>query len=81
MNWFTGLLVYGVLWWLIFLLALPVGVKSQDESEESTVPGTPGSAPEKPQLLQKIVATTVIAAVAWGLIYLVISQGWISIRG
>jgi len=80
MNWFTGLLVYAVVWWLVFFMVLPVGVKSQQESDEDVVPGTHASAPQKPDLVKKLVATTLLAAAVWGLVYLVIAQGWIGIR-
>lgn len=81
MGWVTGLLVYGVIWWLVFFMALPVGVKSQDESGEPTVPGTPGSAPVRPHLWRKAAATTVIAALLWALVYLAVTQGWVKLAG
>jgi len=80
MGWVTGLLVYGVLWWLIFFMTLPVGVKSQEE-DNSVVPGTTESAPVKPHLWRKAAATSVIAALLWGLVYLAVTQGWVSLRG
>jgi len=80
MGWVTGLLVYGVLWWLIFFMTLPVGVKSQGE-DNSVVPGTHSSAPVKPYLWRKAAATSVIAAVLWALVYLAVSRGWLSLSG
>lgn len=82
MGWVTGVLVYGVLWWLVFFMTLPVGVKSQDEDDkESVVPGTHASAPVKPHLWRKAAATSVIAAALWALVYLAVTQGWVSLRG
>lgn len=79
MGWVTGILVYGVLWWLVFFMALPVGVKSQDE-DETVVPGTHSSAPVKPHLWRKAAATSVIAALLWALVYLAVTQGWVSLQ-
>jgi len=79
MGWVTALLVYGVIWWLVFFMALPVGVKSQEESDEPTVPGTHASAPEQPNLWKKAAATTVIAALLWGVVYLAVTQEWIAL--
>ena len=46
----------------------------------SPEPGHESGAPERPMLLKKFLATTLIAAVVWGVIYVVIDQGWISFR-
>ncbi|GEQ96706.1 hypothetical protein JCM17844_03430 [Iodidimonas gelatinilytica] len=72
----TGLLVYLVLWWLIFFMVLPWGVQSQEESNEDVVPGTPESAPIKPMIWRKVAATSVIAALLWGVFYLAITLDW-----
>lgn len=81
MGWVTGLLVYGVIWWLVFFMTLPVGVRSQDESDVDIVPGTHSSAPVSPAIWRKALATTVIALAVWGLFYLAVTQGWLDIKG
>jgi len=77
MNWFTGVLVYCMVWVVVLLTVLPWGVRPSDAPEAGHEPG----APERPLLLRKFIITTLIAAVVWGAIYLVIDRGWISFRG
>jgi Predicted secreted protein len=57
----SGIIVYIMLWWIVFYMALPFGVKQHT----SSVQGLQEGAPEKPYLLIKIIATTLIAAIAW----------------
>ncbi len=68
----TGLMVYIVVWWLIWFMALPIGVVTQEEAGEDIVPGTVKSAPQKPRLRLKAIGTTVVAALVWGVIYYLI---------
>ncbi len=79
MGWVTGVLVYAVLWWLVFMMALPVGVRAQNESEEGVVLGTPESAPVKPHIWRKVGATTLIAAVVWLILYKLITGGYLAV--
>jgi predicted secreted protein len=76
MNWFTGVLVYCMIWVVVLLTVLPWGVRPPDAPGAGHEPG----APERPMLLKKFIVTTLIAAALWGVIYLVIDQGWISFR-
>jgi predicted secreted protein len=76
MNWFTGVLVYCMVWVVVLLTVLPWGVRPPDAPGAGHEPG----APERPMLVKKFVVTTLIAAAVWGVIYLVIDQGWISFR-
>lgn len=70
--------LYFVIWWTVLFAVLPLGVRSQYEEGEVT-PGTEGAAPHEPMLLRKVVITTVVAAVVFGLVDLVIMQGWITL--
>ena len=76
MNWFTGVLVYCMIWVVVLLTVLPWGVRPPDAPGAGHEPG----APERPLLLRKFLVTTLIAAALWSVIYLVIDQGWISFR-
>ncbi len=67
MTWFTGLMVYLVLWWLVFFAVLPFGVRVPDEVEQ----GHATSAPARPRLWLKAGITTLIAAVLWA------GAGWL----
>jgi predicted secreted protein len=72
----TGIAVYIVVWWIVLFAVLPWGVRPP----ETLVPGQADSAPENPRLLMKAGVTTLIAAVIWLAIYLVVRSGWISFR-
>lgn len=56
-------LVFVVVWWVVIFAILPIGVKSVGESGESQPHGVDEGAPARPQLLKKILLTTVISAV------------------
>ena len=76
MNWFTGILVYVIVWWLVLFTVLPWGVKRAETTEVGHADG----APEKPMMWRKAAITSIIAAAIWGLIYLAIENGWVSFR-
>ena len=74
MDFVSGLVVYVLLWWWVFLMSLPFGVRLLAEPEQ----GHATSAPVRPMLLHKMAASTVIAGGLFVLIYLVIDSGVIS---
>ena len=53
MNWFTGLMVYVIVWWLIWFMMLPIGVKVPETVEKGHAP----SAPSNPKLGIKFATT------------------------
>ena len=76
MNWFTGTMVYVILWWLIWFTLLPVGVRVPDKVEQ----GHADSAPANPRLWTKALVATLIAGVIWAGVYYAIQSDWISFR-
>jgi|EndMetStandDraft_2_1072991.scaffolds.fasta_scaffold803664_1 predicted secreted protein len=76
MHWASGILVFVVLWWLVIFAVLPWGVRIPDKAE----PGHADSAPVKPMLGRKVLATTAITAVLWLIVYLVVQSDWLSFR-
>lgn len=78
MSLWTGLAVYFVLWWTVIFAILPFGVRSI--SDDDVARGHMAGAPRKPRLLFKIVVTSVVAAVIWGVIFLIAESGWVSFR-
>ena len=60
MNVVTIILVFVVAWWLVFFMALPWGMK-KNTSDDPSVNAI--GAPNRPLLLKKVLATTVIAAI------------------
>ena len=76
MHWASGILVFVVLWWLVIFAVLPWGVRIPENPE----PGHATSAPEKPMLGRKVLATTAITAVLWVVVYLIVQSDWFSFR-
>lgn len=68
MNWFTGVVVYLLSWWICIFLVLPWGLKHEDIPEE----GHAGGAPINPQLKKKFLINTVLAAIVTGIIFALI---------
>ncbi|MFC5418380.1 DUF1467 family protein [Bosea eneae] len=68
-----GLAVYFVIWWTVLFVTLPFGVRSQAESG-SVETGTDPGAPVLPGLAKKAVATTVIAAIVFGIVWYIWTQ-------
>jgi predicted secreted protein len=62
MGWVSGIVVYILIWWVALFAVLPWGARRA----EQPLPGTVESAPDKPMLLRKALATTIVAAVLWG---------------
>ncbi|SMF25201.1 Predicted secreted protein [Tistlia consotensis] len=76
MTWFESIVVYFLVWWLALFVVLPFGARPSAAPEEGHEPG----APDKPRLWTKVLATSLLAAVIWGAVYLVVDSGLISFR-
>jgi predicted secreted protein len=76
MDFVSGLVVYILLWWWVFLMSLPFGVRPPAEIEQ----GHATSAPAKPMLWRKMAASTLIAVALFAVAYLVIRSGVISFQ-
>jgi predicted secreted protein len=77
MTWFTGAMVYVIIWWVVLLTVLPWRVKVPDNPE----PGHATSAPQNPMMWRKALITTLIAGVLWGVAYWLIESEWLTLRG
>jgi predicted secreted protein len=51
---------------------LPIGVRTSEEAGEKASPGTAESAPHLPNLLPKMVATTVVSSIVFAVLYVII---------
>ena len=76
MDWFGTAVVFTIVWWLILFMVLPFGAAPPDEVE----PGMATSAPAKPRMAIKLAITTVLAALATGLIAWLMQSGLIHLR-
>jgi predicted secreted protein len=61
MGWVTGIAVYVVLWWVTLFAVLPWGVRPA----EDLPPGGDKGAPERPRMGLKVGVTTLVAALLW----------------
>jgi predicted secreted protein len=61
--------IYFVIWWLCLFVVLPFGANSQHETGE-VPPGTDASAPTRLYILRRVAATTLLAAIIFGGVYL-----------
>jgi len=75
----SAIVLYAVLWFMTFFIALPIRLKTQGDMGE-IVPGTHAGAPEHHYLKKKAVITTAVAAVLWVLVAWVISSGLITLQ-
>ena len=60
--------IYFTMWWIVLFAILPLGVRSQHESEEGRLLGTDPGAPIAPKLLMKAGLTTLASAILFALL-------------
>ena len=75
----TGLAIYFVLWWLVLFLTLPFGVRSQHEDGVGA-PGTDPGAPILTRMGRKLIWTTIISAIIYGVGLAAYQAGYLSIE-
>ncbi len=78
MGWVSGIAVYFIIWWTVLFMVLPWGVKPI--GNEDVAKGHAAGAPLRPNMWRKVAATSVVAAVFWMIVYVVIETGAISFR-
>jgi predicted secreted protein len=78
MDWFTGTIVYLLLWWLALFVVLPIGARPVEDADPEA--GGWRGAPSRPLLLRRIVGTTVLASLLWLVAYALITTDLISFR-
>ena len=69
MGWVSLLAVFFIVWWTVLFIALPFGLRTQEEDGEATL-GTTESAPRGPHMLRALIRTTIIALLICGLLVL-----------
>ena len=75
----SGLVLYAVIWFMTFLVVLPIRVETQGDKGK-IVPGTHAGAPENHYLKQKALITTGLALLLWAIIAGIILSGVISVN-
>ncbi len=77
MHWFTSFVLFTMIWWTVLFAVLPFGTRPVAEADAAT--GWRG-APARPLMLRKLLATTLVSIVFWGLGMLIITSDWWSFR-
>lgn len=75
----SAIVLFAVIWFMTFLIVLPIRVQTQGDVGE-IVPGTHAGAPEVHNLKKKAWITTAISVVLWAVISAIILSGAISLR-
>jgi predicted secreted protein len=63
MQWLGSVFIYIVVWWVVLFAVLPWGVRRHESPEAGHDPG----APAVTHLKQKLIVTTLITFVLWGI--------------
>ncbi len=77
MNWFTGVVLFLIIWWTALFAVLPIGTNPVAQADDTS--GWRG-APARPRLMMKMLVTTVVTCVLWTGSYLLIRSDYISFR-
>ena len=77
MSWITGLMLYGVIWWIGLFAVLPFFAHPVAAPDPRT--GWRG-APERVRIGRIVLVNSGVALVIWGLCYLAIASDWLSFR-
>ncbi len=67
-----------MIWAITFYIVNPLWQTSQSEDGE-VVPGTPASAPVDAMVRKKVILTTIVATIGFGVAYLAIIGRWVTI--
>jgi predicted secreted protein len=76
MGWVTGIVVYVLVWWITLFAVLPLWVTPAEPDD----PGHTAGATQRPRLLLKMAITTMVAALIWLAIYMLVRSPWLSFR-
>ena len=78
----TGsLIVYISIWWIVFFSVLPIGIKSQNAKLSDELYGNDRGAPKNPKIGKKFLITTLITSIIFFVIYYLVSQNYLDLRG
>ena len=75
----SAIVLFAVIWFMTFLVVLPIRLKTQGDVGE-VVHGTHAGAPDNPQLKKRAAITTGVAAVVWAVVVAIILSGMITVR-
>lgn len=76
MSWFSGVVVFLLIWWTLLFTVLPWG----NDRHDGAVTGADPGAPQTDRIRRKFIITTIISAALWIAIFLLIESDLISFR-
>jgi predicted secreted protein len=74
----TVIAIYFLIWWLSLFAVLPFGIRSQHEGEDFTE-GTDPGAPIAARIGRKLVWTTIVASIVFGILTVFYESGLIDL--
>ncbi|MEZ5716204.1 MAG: DUF1467 family protein [Paracoccaceae bacterium] len=75
----SALVLFVVIWFLTFLVVIPIRLKTQGDVGE-VVPGTHAGSPHEHGLKKKAIITTVVTVILWCVIAYIVTSGMITVR-
>jgi predicted secreted protein len=76
-NWFTGCVLFVIIWWTALFAVLPIGTRPVAKPDADS--GWRG-APERPRMLMKVIVTTIVTCILWTGSYMLIRSDVINFR-
>lgn len=77
MGWFTGIILFVLIWWTALFAVLPLGQRPQSEADP--ISGFRGL-PMAPRIGRVMIITTLVSVVLWLGCHLLITSSWLSFR-
>jgi predicted secreted protein len=74
----SALVLYAIVWFMLFLIILPIRIQTQGDLKD-IVPGTHAGAPEHHHLGRKALWCTGLSLIIWGIFVAIILSGVISV--
>lgn len=74
----SAIVLFAIVWFMLFLIILPIRVQTQGDLKE-IVPGTHAGAPEHHHLGKKAIWCTIGAFIIWGSLVAIILSGVITV--
>jgi predicted secreted protein len=75
----SAIVLLAVIWFMVLFVVLPLKLTTQGDVGK-VVRGTHASSPEGLNLKRKLLVTTIVTLVLWGIVCAVIASGIVSVR-
>lgn len=77
MNPVSAVVIFIVIWWMVFFMVLPVGIRRAEDLDEGSDPGSPAN----PRLLLRAGITTAASVVVFLIVFWAVNIGLIDVFG